>query len=102
MPKLASATRGTIGYPMSQADADAHQESSHVRPARNASTDRVAVRSRICRDAIAQLSAMDAREMTPGDFDRLAQAKAELAEITAKPAPVDSDQVHTLVSIGGR
>jgi hypothetical protein len=34
MPKLASATRGTIDYPMSQADVDAHQKASHVRPAR--------------------------------------------------------------------
>ncbi|SFT31843.1 hypothetical protein [Streptomyces sp. ok210] len=76
---------------MSPADVAAHQAASYIRPARNASTDRAAVRSRICRDTIAQLSAMDGRKMTPGDFDRLAQAKAELAEITEKPAPVDSD-----------
>lgn len=76
---------------MSPADIAAHQAASYIRPARNASTDRAAVRSRICRDTIAQLSAMDAREMTPADFDRLTQAKTELAEITAKLAPVDSD-----------
>ncbi|WP_392750593.1 hypothetical protein [Streptomyces sp. LN590] len=76
---------------MSPADIAAHQAGSYVRPARNVSADRAAVRSRICRDTIAQLSAMDARAMTPADFDRLAQAKDELAEITAMPAPVDSD-----------
>jgi hypothetical protein len=76
---------------MSPADVAAHQAASYVRPARNTGTDRAAVRFRICRDTIAELSAKDARAMTPADFDRLAQAQAELAEITATLVPVDSD-----------
>ncbi|MCX4605455.1 hypothetical protein OG402_33860 [Streptomyces anulatus] len=31
MPKLASANRSTNDYPMSQADVDAHRESTHYR-----------------------------------------------------------------------
>lgn len=87
MPRLASATHGTIDYPMSQADVDAHQESSHVRSARNAGVERAAVRSRICRDEIDRLSAMNARAMTPADFDLLLQAQTELAEMTALLTP---------------
>lgn len=95
--KLTGATLAPIAPAMSTNDVDAHRAASHVR-----TIDRASVRAGICRDTIAQLSAMDAREMTPADFDRLTQAKTELAEITAKLAPIDSDQVHTLVSIGGR
>jgi hypothetical protein len=84
--KLTGATLAPIAPAMSANDVDAHRAASHVR-----TVDRDAVRARICRDTIAQLSAMDARAMTPADFDRLTQAKAELAEITAQLAPVDSD-----------
>jgi hypothetical protein len=69
---------------MSSADVAAHQAASHVRPARNATIDRASVRSRICRDEIARLSAMDARIMTPADFDQLAQAQAELSQLSER------------------
>ncbi|MGY4930341.1 hypothetical protein ACWD7T_04325 [Streptomyces sp. 900116325] len=79
MPKLASPARSAIDYPMSQADAEAHRRASHVRTA-----DRTSIRTRICRDEIARLSAMDARTMTPADFDQLAQAQAELAQLSER------------------
>ncbi|MER7806142.1 hypothetical protein [Streptomyces sp900116325] len=46
--------------------------------------DRASVRTGICRDEIARLSAKDARTMTPADFDRLAQAQAELAQLSER------------------
>ncbi|WP_030917376.1 hypothetical protein [Streptomyces sp. NRRL B-24720] len=66
-------------FPMTSTDTDAHAAASHVR-----TTDRVSVRTRICRDEIARLSAMDARTMTPADFDQLAQAQAELAQLSER------------------
>ncbi|MET8404467.1 hypothetical protein [Streptomyces sp900116325] len=65
--------------PMTATDVDAHAAASHVR-----TIDRASVRTRICRDEIARLSAMDARTMTPADFDQLAQAQAELAELSER------------------
>lgn len=61
------------------AEQAAHRAASYVRTA-----DRASVRSRICRDEIARLSAMDARTMTPADFDQLAQAQAELAQLSER------------------
>lgn len=62
---------------LSPADRAAHEAGSFVR------TNRAAVRTRICQDIIIELSAMDARTMSPTDSDRLASAQAELDELTA-------------------
>jgi hypothetical protein len=64
---------------MSPADRLAHEAASYVRTA-----DRTSIRTRICRDTIARLSAMDARTMAPADFDHLAQAQAELAQLSER------------------
>lgn len=63
--------------PQSANDTAAHEASSFVR------TNRAAVRTRICQDIIVELSAMDARSMSPADTDRLASAQAELDKLTA-------------------
>ena len=77
--KLTGATLAPIAPAMSTNDAAAHRAASYVR-----TIDRAAVRSRICRDEIDRLSAMDARTMTPADFDQLAQAQAELAQLSER------------------
>ncbi|MDX2732855.1 hypothetical protein [Streptomyces sp. PA03-2a] len=46
--------------------------------------ERAVVRTQICRDEIDRLSAMDARTMTPADFDQLAQAQAELSQLSER------------------
>jgi multidrug resistance efflux pump len=61
------------------AEQAAQAAASYVR-----TTDRIAVRTRICRDEIARLCAIDARTMTPADFDQLAQAQAELAQLSER------------------
>ncbi|MFD3999883.1 hypothetical protein [Streptomyces rubiginosohelvolus] len=63
--------------PMSQADVDAHRESTHVR---------TAVRTRVCQETILDLSARDARTLSPADMDRLSDAHAELDRLTAGQA----------------
>ncbi|MGW3594981.1 hypothetical protein [Streptomyces sp. NPDC005167] len=77
--KLTGATLAPIAPVLSPADVAAHWEASYVR-----TTDRAAVRTGICRDEIARLSAMEARTMTPADFDQLAQAQAELAQLSER------------------
>ena len=61
------------------AEQAAQAAASYVRTA-----DRASVRAGICRHEIARLSAMDARTMTPADFDQLAQAQAELAQLSER------------------
>lgn len=77
--KLTGATLAPIAPAMSPTDAAAHRAASYVR-----TIDRALVRTRIRRDEIARLAAMDARTMTPADFDQLAQAQAELAQLSER------------------
>ncbi|MFE7566243.1 hypothetical protein ACFU76_04655 [Streptomyces sp. NPDC057539] len=62
---------------MSPADASAHAAASNVRP----TLSRVAIRTEICRSTIADLSARSS--LSPAQFDLLASAQTELAELGA-------------------
>lgn len=75
---MSTATPTQTAPSMSPADRAAHEAGSYVR------SSRTAVRTRICQEAIVELSGKDARSMTLADFDRLAQAQAELNELTAR------------------
>ncbi|WP_179894560.1 hypothetical protein [Streptomyces sp. f150] len=49
----------------------------------DAAAHRAEVRAQICQETILDLSARDARAMTPADVDRLSAAHAELDRLTS-------------------
>ncbi|MFE5958925.1 hypothetical protein [Streptomyces rubiginosohelvolus] len=70
------AQNSTLAAPtaMTPADIAAHAAGSHVR--------RSAVRTQVCQETILDLSARDARTLSPADMDRLSAAHAELDRLT--------------------
>lgn len=76
----------------STADVLAHEAGTHVRVSEE--IRRVVVRYEIAAAAVDRLSAMDARDMSPAQFDSLADAQKRMAEYRATLAA--AGQLHLI------